>query len=182
MSMNSVKVQEKIEKYLSYCISSQLFGIKIDQVQEVLSLQKPAQLPKLPDFVEGVINYQDKVIPLIDLRKRFGLKKLVNTEFTRVMVVKVKDELIGMVADNIQRIININEKSLKKPTKMFRGLDEDYIIGVVSLGGETIVVLDLAKILSDEEQLNLFGTTVYKQQKTQSKSAAKSQRKKKKKK
>ncbi len=179
--MDKVSTQEKIEKYLSYYISSQQFGIKIDQVQEVLSLKKPAQLPKLPEFVEGVINYQDKVIPLVDLRKRFGFKKLINTEFTRVMVVKVNDELVGMVADNVQRIININEKRLKKPTKMFRGLDEDYIIGVASLNGETMIVLDLAKIISDEEKLKLFGTTVYNLQKRRPKSKAKSQGKKKKK-
>jgi len=92
MPMEKVITKEKEEKYLCYYISSQLFGIKIDKVQEVLALQQPAKLPKLPNFVEGIINYQDRVIPLVDLRKRFEMKKIVDKELTRIMVVKINDE------------------------------------------------------------------------------------------
>lgn len=155
--MEKTITQEKEAKYLCYNIASQLFGIKIDLVQEVLALQQPAKLPKLPHFVEGIINYQNKVIPLVDLRKRFGLKKIVNKELTRIMVVEVNDELVAMIADDIQRIIKMEEKHLKKPSKMFRGLDEKYIVGVTQLEEGSFIVLDLAEILSKEEKIELFG-------------------------
>jgi len=155
--MEKVIAQEKEEKYLCYNIASQLFGVRIDHVQEVLAMQQAAKLPKLPTFVEGIINYQNKVIPLVDLRKRFGLKRIVNKESTRIMVVNINDELVGMIADEIQHIIKIEEKRLKKPSKMFRGLDEEYIVGVAPLEEGSIIVLDLAEILSREEKVELFG-------------------------
>jgi purine-binding chemotaxis protein CheW len=130
------------------------FAVNIFQVERILRYQEPAPLPQAPDFLEGVVQYGDAVVPVVDLRKRVNVDAPVEDE-TRIMILELESERIGIVVDAVLEVLKVNAERVTPPPKIVQGLAAKYISGMVSQEDRTVVVLAAGKLLSSEERVEL---------------------------
>lgn len=130
-------------------------GVPIEKVQEINRLLEITRLPQYPDFVEGVVNLRGQVIPVIDLRKRFGLGGEGSTERTRIIVFDVKGCRSGIIVDEVTEVIRIH--AIDPPPSVAGGVKANYLQGVARVAERLILLIDLEEIFSPEEreQINL---------------------------
>lgn len=154
--MNEAKVKhDDMLQLVSFRLGGEEFGVDIMQVQEIIRMQNITAVPNAPDFVEGVINLRGRVIPIIDLRKRFGLDCKEHDKATRIVVVKVDEITVGLVVDEVSEVLRIPADTVEPPPPIVAGVESDYIKGVGKLDDRLLILLDLSKTLSKEEKRSL---------------------------
>lgn len=131
------------------------YGVPITQVQEINRLTTPTKLPKAPAFVEGVINLRGKVIPVIDLKKRFDMETGEYTDNSRIIVVDVDGRTVGIIVDEVNEVLRIPLADVEPPPSFIEGVAVDYLKGVGKLGDRLLVLLDLHRILTRQEAAQL---------------------------
>ncbi len=141
-------------QFVVFRLGSQEFALSIVQVERILRYEVPAALPQAPEFLEGVMPYGGGVVPLVDLRKRLSLDAPLKEE-TRVMVVHLDDQQVGVVVDQVKEVLRVDTRTIASPPPMVRGLAARYISGIITRPGRTIVVLNAGRLLSAEERLAL---------------------------
>lgn len=141
-------------QFVVFRLGPQEFALSIGQVERILRYEAPAALPQAPDFLEGVMPYGGGVVPLVDLRKRLSLDAPLKEE-TRVMVVQLDDQHVGVVVDQVREVLRVDTRTIASPPPMVRGLAARYISGIITRPGRTIVVLNAGRLLSSEERLAL---------------------------
>jgi purine-binding chemotaxis protein CheW len=139
---------------VAFRIDRQEFAFAIQQVERILRHTAPAPLPSAPDFLEGVVPYEDGVVPVVDLRKRLGTAAPIRDE-TRVMVLSLDDQRVGLIVDEVREVLRVDSRTIAPPPPMVRGLAAAYIAGIITRPGRTIVLLNAGRILSATERLAL---------------------------
>lgn len=129
------------------------FGIDIGQVVEILKAQRVYQLPQLPPFLSGVVNIRGEVIPLVDIRKRFGIKADPTKE--RIIVIRYDGEKVGLLVDGVKEIVSLLPEEIVSPPSMFKGLKTEYLTGIGKKGSSIIILLNLDTLLTSEEKIQL---------------------------
>lgn len=127
-----------------------LYAVDIMRIKEIIKPQKISGLPRAPQFVEGVINLRGMVIPVVDLRKRFGMPLATESPLTRFLIVKVAAQFLALVVDDVIEVVTVDPREIKAPPQLKRGEDES-LIGVCLVKGEMVLLLDIDAILSGEE-------------------------------
>jgi len=145
------KVSEDILQLVSFNIGTEEFGVDILKVQEINRMVEITRVPRSPDFVEGIINLRGKVIPIIDLRKRFNLQITDHDKNTRIVVVDIDGQTMGMIVDSVSEVLRIPATTIEPTPDVVTSVDSDYIRGVAKLDNRLLIYLDLAKILTGEE-------------------------------
>jgi purine-binding chemotaxis protein CheW len=140
---------------VSFKLRDEEFGVDILQVQEIIRMQEITNVPNAPQFVEGVINLRGRVIPVVDLRKRFSLEAKEHSKATRIVVVKIGQITVGLIVDEVSEVLRIPEDTVEPPPPIVAGIESDYIKGVGKLEDRLLILLDLNKILSQEEEASL---------------------------
>ncbi len=135
------------------------FAFNVFDVERILRYEPPAPLPKAPAFLEGMLQYADAVVPVIDLRKRVGVDAPVRDE-TRIIMVESRDGRIGVVVDAVVEVLKVAAHRITPPPQMVRGLAADYITGILPVGERTLVILATHKLLASDERLALETLTV----------------------
>lgn len=135
-------------------VGGQQFACNIFQVERILRWEQPTPLPKAPDFLEGVIPYQEGTVPVIDLRKRLGVAANVR-EDTRVMVLETEHGRVAAVVDAVLEVRKVNAGDVTPPTGVVKGLAAEFISGLVRSGKTTLVVLAVGRLLSSAERIAL---------------------------
>src|SRR3989304_1822964 len=133
------------------------YGVDIGTVREIIRVQEITHVPNAPDFVEGVINLRGKVIPVVDLRKRFGIAPVDQTNDSRIVVVDIAGEDIGVMVDGVTEGLRIAEDTVETASSIITTADSYYILGIAKLGERLIILLDLEKVLSREGRVTLLG-------------------------
>ena len=137
---------------VSFNLGNEEFAIDILRVQEINRMVEITKVPKSPDFVEGVINLRGKVIPVIDLRKRFSLEAAEHTKETRIVVVDIEGKVIGLIVDSVSEVLRLPEDTIEPPPPIVAGgVDSEYIQGVGKLDDRLLILLDINNIFSKEE-------------------------------
>lgn len=136
-------------------LARETYGVDIGWVREIIALQAITRLPGAPSFVEGVINLRGHVIPVVDLRKRFGLAAETDPRRTRIMVVEVPPFTLGLVVDSVSEVLRVPESSIESASSVLSGVDMAYILGVVKLESRLIILLNLARLLQPSEVRSL---------------------------
>jgi purine-binding chemotaxis protein CheW len=139
---------------VAFRLAGQDFAFNIFQVERILRYEAPAPLPKAPDFLEGMLRYQDGAVPLIDLRKRLGVAAP-QEEGTRIVVLEWDGTRLGAVVDAVTEVMQVPASSVSSPPAIVRGLAAEYITGIVVRDKRTIVVFNTSKLLSAREKLAL---------------------------
>ena len=146
---------EKEGKYLTFSMANEEYGIGILKIKEIIGLMPITSVPQTPEFVKGVINLRGKVIPVMDLRLRFGMKAKEYTERTCIIVVEISASsstvLIGIVVDSVSEVLNIKGENIEEPPTFGAKLNTDYILGMAKIEGGVKILLDIDKVLRTHE-------------------------------
>lgn len=132
-------------------LSSEAYGVDIGVVREIIRTQEITRVPSTPDFVEGVTNLRGNVIPVVDLRKRFGLPLGEESKENRIVVVDIGQQDVGVVVDAVTEVLRVKTDSVEPPSSIITTADSDYLLGIVKLDDSLIILLDLPRVLSEEE-------------------------------
>jgi len=150
---NEVRQQDdELIQLVTFSIGVEEFGVDILQVQEIIRTMEITNVPRAPDFVEGVINLRGKVIPIVDLRKRFGLEGREHDKHTRIIVIEINMMIVGFVVDSVSEVLRIPANTVEPPPPVVSGLESEYIEGVGNMDDRLLVLLDLNQLLSNEEK------------------------------
>lgn len=141
---------------VAFKVAGQEFAFNIFQVERILRYEPPAPLPKAPEFLEGVLQYQGAAVPLVDLRKRLGAEAPLRDD-TRTVILEFEGGKIGMIVDAVTEVMQVAAATVTPPPGIVKGLAAEYIAGLVVRNGRTIIVLNTNKLLSSKEKLALKG-------------------------
>ncbi len=145
---------------VSFKLGSEEYGVDIAQVQEINRMVSVTHVPRAPQFMEGVINLRGQLIPIIDLRTRFGMPRAEHTKSTRIVVTEIGAKRVGMVVDSVSEVLRLPTDQIEDAPEMITGVDTEYIRGVGKIEDRLIILLDLAKIISGSEKRELDATEV----------------------
>jgi purine-binding chemotaxis protein CheW len=134
---------------VSFVIGSEEFAIPILAVQEINRLMQITRVPQSPAFIEGVINLRGKIIPVMNLRTRFGLERLDDSSDARIIVVEVAQRTIGFTVDRVNEVLRIGADIVEPPPQMVCGIDTDYVEGVGKLKDRLLILLSLERLFTD---------------------------------
>lgn len=147
----TVNITDELIQLVGFNLGDEEFGVDILKVQEINRMVDITKVPQSPDFVEGVINLRGEIIPVIDLRKRFGLSKKEADRQTRIIVAEVGDSTLGFVVDAVSEVIRIKSNTVEPPPKIVQGQHADYIHGVGKIDDRLLMLIDIDKVLSQSE-------------------------------
>ena len=136
-------------------LSGEHYGVDILSVDSIIRLQPVTQMPHAPNFVEGVTNLRGTVLPVIDLRKRFGLPARKATKDTRIVVVEMNGETVGMVVDAVTEVLSVPGENVEPPPSLVSTVDSTFITGIARVSERLVILLDLNQVLNTEEQASL---------------------------
>ncbi len=146
---------------VTFKISDEIYGINIMEVREIIRYTEITPIPNSPDFVDGVITIRGEIIPIVDLGKRFHFEPVSFTEdeelLRGVIVIIVEDMTIGILIDQVNRVITINSSVIQPPPQMISGIGSEYIQGVVKLEENLLVILNINKLFNKRELMQLSG-------------------------
>ena len=140
---------------VSFALGNEEYGVDIAQVQEINRMVAITHVPRAPHFMEGVINLRGQLIPIIDLRTRFGMPRAEHTKHTRIVVTDIGAKRVGMVVDSVSEVLRIPVEQVEDAPEMIAQVETEYIRGVGKLGDRLIILLDLQKIISGQEKRQL---------------------------
>ena len=139
------------EKYLTFRLGEETYGIEIRHVREIIGIQKITEVPEMPEFIKGVINLRGQVIPVMDVRARFHMKGRDYDDRTCVIVVQVQEATIGLVVDTVNEVADIPDADVSPPPKVNKAASSRYIKGMGKTGEDVKILLDVDRLLFDEE-------------------------------
>ncbi len=149
-----VEAAEHETQVVTFQLAREEYAIDILQVQEIVMMTRITRMPKAPHFIEGIVNLRGQMIPIIDMRKRFGLpSKHQGAEHdseTRIIIVDI-GEIVGMVVDGVRDVIRLPDSAISPPPPMIQGISADYLKGIGQFNERLLIMLDLEKVLSAEE-------------------------------
>ncbi len=145
------KQDDELLQLVTFSIGEEEFGVDILKVQEIIRTMEITKVPRADVFVEGVINLRGKVIPIIDLRRRFGLDSKPHDKHTRLIVIEINNMIVGFVVDSVSEVLRIPAGTVEPPPPVVAGVESEYISGVGKLQDRLLILLDLDKLLSSED-------------------------------
>ncbi|NLV91980.1 MAG: purine-binding chemotaxis protein CheW [Firmicutes bacterium] len=154
--MNAVEAGMGQETQLVvFSLYGEEFGIEITQVREIIKPREITRLPHTPDFIKGVTNIRGEVIPVIDLRQRFGVEAATTDQDSRIIITELNDSRVGFIVDSVAEVLRIPRTSIEPPPRTIAGLRANYIQGIGRVDERLLIVLDVTQILTSEEQISL---------------------------
>jgi purine-binding chemotaxis protein CheW len=126
--------------------------VEIARVHEIIRLQTVTRVPRAPAFVDGVINLRGKVIPVVDMRRRFGLPSAEHTRASRIVVVEIGDQVVGIVVDGVSEVLRVSSATVEPPSPVVAGRDSEFLHGIAKLPERLVMLLDLDRVLAREER------------------------------
>ena len=159
MTQTAVDTSRSEQQLVVFDLASEAYGVDIGAVREIIRMQDITKVPRTPEFVEGVINLRGKVIPVVDLRKRFMLPVAEQNDDNRIVVVDIGGQDIGVVVDAVTEVLRILSDSVEPPSSVITTTDSDYLMGICKLESRMIILLDLERVLSDDEKNVLENAT-----------------------
>jgi len=135
-----------------FTLGQEQYGIPIRQVNEIVRMQKVTHLPDTAAFIEGITNLRGKIIPVVDFRKRFGLSAGEETDQTRIIVVSINANPVGVIVDAVTEVLTVGEEDIEPLGAVIAGIDTKYIDGIGKIGEALVILMNLDKVFSDNEQ------------------------------
>jgi len=148
------------QQLVVFTLASESYGVDIAKVSGIERMQEITRVPRTPVCVEGVINLRGRVIPVVHLRKLFFLPEDEITKETRIVVVDISGEPIGVQVDEVTEVLTIPTDSVEPPSSIITSADSDYLMGIAKLEGRMIILLDLDKVLSGKQSAELAGMSI----------------------
>ena len=138
-----------VNQYLTFSLGSEEYGVDILKVQEIKGYTTTTRIPNSPHDVIGVLNLRGTIVPIVDLRRKFGLDTVEYNQFTAVVVMVVQNRVMGMIVDSVSEVMNIPAGSVQPPPD-FGGIRSTMLRGIAKMGEKLITLLDIDAVLADE--------------------------------
>ena len=142
---------EKELQVVGFRIGQETFGVRIGTVREIVRVPEITTVPNAQETIEGVINLRGKIIPVVDLRKRFGQVQIVADKKNRILVVELDNKLVGLIVNSASEVLKIPPSEIESPGAVFADGESSYVTGVGKLKGRLIILLDISKLLHRPE-------------------------------
>lgn len=152
---SSSEFDEMSGKYLTFWTDSQLFGIPIADVVQIVGVQTITTIPEFPEYAKGIINLRGSIIPVIDMRLRLHKTEIAYNERTCIIVINTQKNLIGFIVDAVDEVTKIEGESISNPPKMTADPSNDYLIGIAKIESKVVLLLDTDKILNNKKNLGI---------------------------
>lgn len=167
--MNQVETGEKVEtsrtllaragKYLTFRLAEEAYGLSIMKVQEIIGMMKITRVPRVPAFIRGVVNLRGRVIPVVDLRLKFGLEQIESTERTCIIVLQIKkgdqEITVGVLVDEVSEVMDLIDDQVEPPPTFGTQVNAGFLIGVGKVEEKVLMLLDIDKVLTTDEMTNM---------------------------
>lgn len=153
--MEQNTLQSRRERYLTFFLGEEQYGIAIDRIKEIIAIMKVTNVPKTPDYMRGVINLRGSIIPVVDTRLRFGMETKSEDMHTAIVIVEVDKVNIGFIVDRVEEVASIDSTALSEPPKFGNNIDADFICSMAQMGENVVMILDVLKLFEADELINL---------------------------
>ncbi|WP_084148942.1 chemotaxis protein CheW [Terasakiella pusilla] len=138
-----VMQEDQVDQYITFTIGEEEYGVDIMAVREIKAWTETTHLPNTPEFMRGVLNLRGTIVPIFDLRCRFGMGLTEATKMHVVIIVRVEDRMVGVLVDTVSDIITVGQNQLQQVPKMDRNIDDEYLSGLVTVEGRMVALLDV---------------------------------------
>jgi len=154
--------QGELIQLVSFMLDNEEYGVEVLKVREIIRMPGITRMPNTPHYVEGIINLRGKVIPIISLRKRFGLLECENNSHTRIIIMDVAGTLNGFIVDAVSEVIRIHSSDIQPPPPLVLsgGIDREFINGVYNHGERLLIIMDIDRMFSDDEMERIGSGTL----------------------
>ncbi len=153
--MQNEKAKQSIALYLTFRLDQEMFSLDVSQVREVLEVSNITRVPRAPEYMRGVINVRGAVVPVVDLRTKFGLDQVEDTQYTRIIVMELEldgeDVVLGALADSVHEVVELDREAVEAPPKIGARWRSEYIKGIGKRDGGFILILDIDRVFTGEE-------------------------------
>lgn len=149
------KITSEDKKVVVFTIEDEEYATGIGQVERILELEKITRIPDAPKYLKGVINYQGRIIPVIDLKERFNLPGTNIQDNSKIIIAKHENGDVGLIIDSVSQVMDVADDSISEPPDIISGIVKKYIKGIIKLDKRIIIYLDLGCILSFDERQEL---------------------------
>ncbi|MBN2039828.1 MAG: purine-binding chemotaxis protein CheW [Spirochaetes bacterium] len=143
--------EEREHQHVTFLIGDETYGVGVEKVKEIIGMTDITHVPNAAFFMEGVINLRGSVVPVVDLRKKFKMHKREYDNYTVIIIVEVKDRLIGMIVDSVSDVVNIPVSSIQSTPQFTAKIKTDFIEGIGRIENNLIILLDVDMILTEDE-------------------------------
>ncbi|MCL2410870.1 MAG: chemotaxis protein CheW [Treponema sp.] len=155
MAIRSDAGKTDSRQLVTFQLGEELYGVNIMDVKEIVRVQEIRTIPNAPVYVEGIFNLRSEIIPIINLHKRFHIRKLVKSEEDELLggfvILDIDGMKLGVIIDRISRVVAIQQEDVQPPPQMFSGIGAEYIQGVVRQGEEYLILLDIRDLFNPRE-------------------------------
>lgn len=156
ISMMHTDLDQNADQFLSFFLEGEEYGVDILRVQEIKCWDNATEIPNAPTYVKGVINLRGTIVPVVDLRLRFGLDPVEYTPTTVVIVLKVenadKERTVGFIVDAVSEVYSVENNSLQAPPDMGEAININFVKGLACINEKMVVMLDIDRLASDQEK------------------------------
>lgn len=142
---------EDERQYLTFMLGEEFYGVNILKVQEIKGYLDVTRIPNTPDYIKGVLNLRGTIVPIVNLRMKFGMEEIDHTAFTVIIVVMVKGRVMGMIVDTVSDVLTIAAKEVKPPPALGTKVDTSFIDGIGTSDERLVTLLEIDRVLTDQE-------------------------------
>lgn len=157
-SIHGAKIASDEFQLVVFELGDERYGLDIDSVYEIIRHQPVTAVPQAPSFVEGVINLRGRIIPVVDLRRRFGMMSGTLTKASRIVVCEAAGTRVGLVVDGVSEVLMVNNESVEQTPDVAAGYDANYLRGIAKLGDRLVILLDLAGLFGEADAAAIAAT------------------------
>ena len=150
-SVQQIGVDTDGNQYLTFQLGEELYGVDILRVQEIKGYTTVTKIPNQPSHIKGVMNLRGTIVPIVELRTTFGMETIDYTMFTVIVVVVVRDRIMGLVVDSVSDVLNISQKDIQAPPEFGTKVDVGFLNGIAKCGDKLVALLNIDRLLSENE-------------------------------
>lgn len=147
----TISSSESVDQFVTFELGDEIYGIEILKVQEIIGYQGFTKVPNVPSFVKGVLNLRGSVVPVIDLRLKFSMEKRAYDNLTVILILEVKQRVIGVIVDAVSDVVSLINSEIQATPDFSSGVRTDFINGMGRKDDKLIMILDIDKVLGDDE-------------------------------
>jgi len=138
-------------RFLTFSLEDEVFGIEIKYVTEIVGIQSITKVPEVPPCIKGIINLRGKIIPVIDVRLKFGKEAIAYNDRTCIVVIDIEEVSVGLIVDNVEEVLTIDDASISPPPSNKTGFENRFMKGIGKVGGKVQLLLDCERLLKNDE-------------------------------
>jgi purine-binding chemotaxis protein CheW len=142
---------KQAHEFLTFTLGGEEYGIEILKVQEIRSYETPTAIANAPEFLKGVVNLRGVIVPIVDMRIKFGLGRADYNQFTVVIILNVANRVVGMVVDGVSDVLTLTSGQIRPAPEFGAGLNTQYIIGLGTIGERMLILMDIEQLMTSKD-------------------------------